>query len=202
MSIGIKLNFEDRYEVEQVDNSPRNYQFFTELTSGEKVLLGVKISLQAHPLMSNVYNLAFGPVDKYNNINDQSKLQHKNYSKVFSTIIYIGTIFLMENQDKYLGIDGSNNARAYFYYRSLQNNLAYLEQFFKLQGVRYYVRLLRKENPEDPGHLIDATDMATRLYPILPTEAVRFDKLYNYIVFNLSTAKTNVYEAKKADHFA
>lgn len=79
----------------------------------------MEISNEAHELIPNVYNLAFGPTNARGDIDDKAQLTHKDYSKVFSTILFDGLIYLNSNRDHYLGIDGSDNARAYLYYKFL-----------------------------------------------------------------------------------
>lgn len=194
MGLNIRLDFKDCYDIEQFKGDVPFTRFFTELSTGEQVSMGVFISEETHPLMPDVYNLAFGPLDHKNNIDDHSKISHKNYSKLFSTVVFVGIKFLLENEDKFLGIDGSNNARAYLYYRCIQNNHEYLEQFFKLHGANYYVRVLRKDRDEDPGYPIDAGDMIARLQPIMKEDQLKYDRLYNYFVFSLSTTKASVYD--------
>lgn len=92
-------------------------------------------------------------------INDKAKLHHADHSKAFSTIIFAGMTYLQENPTKFLGIDGSNNARAYMYYRCIQNNFDYLTQHFKIYGVNYFVRILRKAKDEDLVSPIDSQDV-------------------------------------------
>jgi hypothetical protein len=41
-------------------------------------------------------------------IDDKAELHHKDYSKVFSSILLTGFTYLKNNRDHYLGIDGSN----------------------------------------------------------------------------------------------
>ncbi len=91
MALNIKIDFEKRYNVYPVNDL--NYSLFdTELINGKMTRLGIKISSDEHPLMRDVYNLAFGPVDKNHQIDDQAKLTHQNHSKVFSTIVFEGLI--------------------------------------------------------------------------------------------------------------
>ncbi len=62
MALNIKINFEERYNVSPV-NDLQYSVFDTELKTGKSTRLGIKISSDEHPLMSDVYNLAFGPVN-------------------------------------------------------------------------------------------------------------------------------------------
>ena len=129
MALNIKIDFKNTYPVHFINDL--SYSVFdTELIDGAPVRLGIKISSEEHPIMSDVYNLAFGPVNKSNQIDDQAKLTHKDHSKVFSTIVFEGASFLTDHPDKFLGIDGSNTARAYLYYRCIQHNFDYLKSYF------------------------------------------------------------------------
>jgi hypothetical protein len=149
MALNIKIDFEKRYDVQPVNDL--NYSVFdTELITGETTRLGIKISSDEHPLMRDVYNLAFGPVNADHQIDDQAKLTHLDHSKVFSTIVFEGLSFLTQNPDKFLGIDGSNTARAYMYYRCIQNNFDYLAFYFAIYGVNYYMRILRDGSSDYP----------------------------------------------------
>jgi len=177
MALNIKIDFDERYLVRSIDNL-RFGVFETELKNGERARLGIKISLEEHPLMIDVYNLAFGPVDKNNQIDDQVKLAHLNHSKVFSTIVFEGLSFLTQYPDKFLGIDGSNTARAYMYYRCIQNNFDYLATYFFIYGVSYFVRILR-----DDGNDYEKEDFITVPKLIEKGEVIRPVKLYNYFIF-------------------
>ena len=179
MALNIKIDFEKRYTVCPVDDL--NYSVFdTELTNGKKTRLGIKISSEEHPLMTDVYNLAFGPVDENHQIDDQAKLTHQDHSKVFSTIVFEGLSFLTQHPDKFLGIDGSNTARAYMYYRCIQNNFDYLTSYFTIYGVSYFIRILR-----DGGKDYEKEDFLTVPKSIVKDEIIRPDKLYNYFIFKV-----------------
>ncbi|MEJ0104025.1 MAG: hypothetical protein WDO19_16315 [Bacteroidota bacterium] len=188
MALNIKINFEECYEIETLSNDLSLSKFNTILKTGEKVSLGVLISNTVHHYLPDVYNLAFGPLHNSNQIDDKAKLNHENHSKVFSTIIFTALTFLTENKEKYLGIDGSNNARAYMYYRCIQNNFDYLNQFFNIYGVNYYVRVLRKLKDEDDSHPVDGDDVKVVPQIIERNRIVPPEKLYNYFIFNLKQA--------------
>jgi hypothetical protein len=185
MALNVKINFEECYEIETLTSDLSLSKFNTVLKNGEQAVLGIQISNTTHPYLSEVYNLAFGPLNDNNQIDDKAKLHHENHSKVFSTIIFTALTFLTENKQKYLGIDGSNNARAYMYYRCIQNNFDYLNQFFNIYGVNYYVRVLRKLNDKDEAHPVDGEDLKAIPEIIEKNAVVRSEKLYNYFIFKL-----------------
>lgn len=155
MALNIRIDFENCYETEPVTADLRLIRFNSERTDYTTVQIGVLIGHQPQALLPNVYNLAFGPMDDNNEIDDQAKVAHADHSKVFSTIILSALTFLNNNPDKYLGIDGSNNARAYLYFRTIQNNYYILTQYFDIFGVNYYVRVLRKANDADEVYPVD-----------------------------------------------
>lgn len=179
MSVAVKLDFDNPYNIEPVSRDSRINFFQTELQDGTQIPLKVEISSQPHELLPGVFNLAFGPV------NDKAELPHKDYSKVFSSIHVIGLMYLTKNKDHYLGIDGSNNARAYLYYRLLQKNFEYLDQFIKIYGLKYYVRISRfgknqYDNPFDFKDILPGTDRITKDMRLNP------EFMYNYFIFNLN----------------
>jgi hypothetical protein len=179
MALNIKIDFEARYKTDPVDNL--NYTtFYSELQNGESTLLGIRISVEEHPLMMDVYNLSFGPVDEKRQIDDKAKLKHMDHSKVFSTIVFEGLSFLTQHPNKYIGIDGSNTARAYMYYRCIQNNFEYLSSYFIIYGVKYFVRVLR-DNEND----YDDDDFLTMPERIKKGESIKPSKLYNYFIFKM-----------------
>ncbi|HMH22791.1 MAG TPA: hypothetical protein VK563_13485 [Puia sp.] len=183
MALNVKINFEDLYETITMDADLRSSVFDAVLKGGTTTRLGIQISSKIHPLMPNVYNLAFGPIDINNEIDDQAKLTHQNHSKVFSTIIFAGLSFLTEHKENYLGIDGSNNARAYLYYRCIQNNFEYLRSFFKIYGVNHYVRILRRAI--DDSYSFDPEDLVAIPKLIEFRESIQHEKLYNHFIFKI-----------------
>ena len=179
MALNIKIDFEVRYKTDPVDSL--NYStFYSELKNGKSVCLGIKISAEEHPLMMDVHNLSFGPVDERRQIDDKAKLNHMNHSKVFSTIVFEGLSFLTQYPNRYIGIDGSNTSRAYMYHRCIQNNFGYLDSFFTIYGVKYFVRVLR-----DNGDDYDDEDFLTIPELIKKGERIKPAKLYNYFIFKL-----------------
>ena len=179
MALNIKIDFEVRYNTYSVDHL--NFSVFdTEIKFGKPMQMGVRIGADEHPLMTDVHNLAFGPVNEMNQIDDQAKLTHQDYSKVFSTVVFEGLSFLTRNPTKFLGIDGSNTSRAYMYYRCIQNNFDYLNAYFTIYGVYYFVRILRDEADEH-----DEEDFLTIPKLITKGEIVKPTKLYNYFIFKV-----------------
>jgi hypothetical protein len=180
MALNIKVDLGNRYELLSTDNDLRYSIFESPLVNGSTSRLGIKISSEEHPYMPDVYNLAFGPINDKNEMDDQVKLIHQNHSKVFSTIVFAGLTFLTEHKDKYLGIDGSDTRRAYMYYRCIQNNFEYLSSLFTIYGVNYYLRILR-----DGVTDYDPEDLLAIPKTILKEEVISPTKLYNYFIFNL-----------------
>jgi hypothetical protein len=182
MALNIKIDLNNTYPVHFINDL--NRVFDTELIDGTSARLGIKISLEEHPLMVDVYNLAFGPVNKLNLIDDQAKLTHKDHSKVFSTIVFEGASFLTDHPDKFLGIDGSNTARAYMYYRCIQKNFDYLTDYFDIYGVNFFVRVLR-----DDCYEYENEDFLTIPKAIEKGEAIKVSRLYNYFIFKIKIGK-------------
>src|SRR4051794_33615290 len=131
MAASLKIDFDNLYEID-ISQDLKVSTFNTTLNNGQVMPLVVKISNQSHALLPNVYNLSFGPLNAKGKIDDKAELTHADYSKVFSTILFSALAYLKTNPDHYLGIDGSDNARAYFYYRALQRNFSYLHEHFRM----------------------------------------------------------------------
>ncbi len=186
MALNVKINFEDCYDIETIASDLSLSKFNTVLKNAGQVLpLGIQISNTVHPYLPDVYNLAFGPLLEDNKIDDKAKIQHENHSKVFSTIMFTALAFLTENKENFLGIDGSNNARAYMYYRCIQNNFDYLSQFFNIYGVNYYIRVLRKLKDDNESHPIDNNDIKAIPKKVERNAIIQCEKLYNYFIFKL-----------------
>ncbi|HYD90893.1 MAG TPA: hypothetical protein VEA37_05315, partial [Flavobacterium sp.] len=170
---------ENRYEAVHLDDDFRHSTFESILINGTTVKLGIKISTTEHPFMPNVYNLGFGPLDGHFRIDDKARLTHQDHSKVFSTIVFTAHSFLKANEGKYLGFDGSNTARAYMYYRCIQNNYDYLNSIFNIYGIYYFLRVFRDgSDRNEPKDLFLAPDL------LLPGKIIPAHKLYNYFIFN------------------
>lgn len=184
MTLNLKIDFDNIYETDSISADLLESNFSSLLSDNTSVTVQVSISNQAHELLPNVYNLAFGPLKSNGRIDDKAELTHKDYSKTFSTILLNGLTYLMANPDHYLGIDGSDNARAYLYYRTLQHNYDYLAQFFHFFGVKYYVRISRfgKTQYANPFDFEDIVFDPVRIEKnmVLPAQM-----MFNYFIFSL-----------------
>jgi hypothetical protein len=184
MAIAVKLDFDDTYEIEPLTEDLRVSTFVSDLENGDTVPLRLEISSQPHALLPSVFNLAFGPMNSKGEIDDKAEIAHKDYSKVFSTILLAGLTYLTDHPDHYLGIDGSNNARAYLYYRFLQRNFTYLDRFFEMYGLKYYVRISRfgKNQYDNPFDFKDVVPMTDRIRKGM---VIMSNLMYNYFIFKL-----------------
>lgn len=187
MAIAVTIDFDQVYEIEPLSADLRESMFNTELIDGTELPLKIVISNQPHPILPDVYNLAFGPVNSRGLIDDKAEIEHADYSKTFSSILLTGLTYLSNNPTHFLGIDGSHNARASLYYRFIQRNYDYLTQYFVLNGIKYYVRISRfgKHQFENP---FDFKDIYSHPDPIIKGRQIRSDWMYNYFIFKLKTA--------------
>ena len=178
----VKINFEETLEPIEVAED-LSFMTFTSLSKDkQETLLKVSISPLGDPLLANVYNLAFGPLDENGNIDDICKVNHANIHKMFSTILFFCLTFLRNNPTATIGIDGSNDVRAYLYHRMFLTNREYLSEFFITIGVDWYVRLLRNGTVE-----LDKNGL-----PFFKPKPESFDyqrntnDLYRYYMFQLA----------------
>lgn len=144
----IKINFDETFTPDYVSEDLTYYVFQSELKDGEVIDVHVEFSVHPDPLLPDVYNLAFGPKDENDEINDGAKLNHTDTNKVFSTIVLFALTLLHENKFMSIGIDGSNDARAYLYHRMFISNKEEFTEYFTTIGVDWYVRLLRNGSIE------------------------------------------------------
>jgi hypothetical protein len=184
MIFQVNIDFDNIYEITPVSENFKKSFFETELVDGPLTNIHVRISNESHELDANIYNLSFGPLDKRGVVDDKVALRHRNYSKVFSTILFRARTYLLYNPDHYLGIDGSNNARAYLYYRVIQRNYDYLNNYFDIYGLKYYVRITRlgKMQYHDP---FDFEDIHTRAQKFEKNMEINQKFMYNYFIFKL-----------------
>ncbi len=183
MAIGVKIDFDKTIGFEEISEDLRIAKFSTEVATGGKVELKVEISNEAHALLPNVFNLAFGPMNGRGQIDDRAELPHKDYSGIFSTILLHALSFLTNNPDQYLGVDGSDNSRAYYYWRFLQRNYDYLDKYFEMFGLKYYVRITRfgKKQYDNPFDFEDVDAQPNRIYKMVGGPKL----MYNYFIFKL-----------------
>lgn len=122
--------------------------FYSEIEDSTDVLIKIEISPYGDPLLPNVFNLAFGPLSASGEIDDTAKINHQNKNKVFSTILLFSLVYLQSSPDVVIGIDGSNDVRAYLNHRMFLTNREYLNEYFITIGVDWYFKLLRDNTVE------------------------------------------------------
>ena len=183
MATGVKIDFDRAVPFTAISDDFRLGIFPTELKDGSTVPLKVEIDNEAMEFLPAVYNLAFGPMKDNGNIDDRAQITHKDYSAVFSTIMFEAWSYLQNNPDHYIGVDGSDNPRATLYYYFLQRNFDYLDQHFSFFGVKYYVRITRfgKTQYENPFDFSDIMPIPIRI----EKTSVIPDPMYNYFIFSL-----------------
>ncbi len=148
----IKINFEDTYDPIEVGEDLSFMTFHSEVKDTADILLKIIISPLGDPLLPNVYNMAFGPLLENGDIDDRAKINHHNKDKIFSTILLFSLVYLQSNPQMIIGIDGSNDVRAYLYHRMFLTNREYLIEYFVTIGVDWYVKLLRNGAVEVDGN--------------------------------------------------
>ena len=144
----VKINFEDTYELAAISPDLMEAAFNSLDKDGNPLLLKIIIEPPHNPLLPNVYNLCFGPPKDDGTIDDTARISHRDLNKLFSTIILFSLTFLQENPNVTIGLDGSNDVRAYLYHRIFCSIKEYLDEYFVALGVDWFVRLLRNGDYE------------------------------------------------------
>jgi hypothetical protein len=181
----IKIDLDDTFDAITASEDLKRFTFNSELKDDTNLELHVLISDHPDPFLPNVFNLAFGPLGKDNEIDDTIAVCHKNINKVFSTVLLFAITFLEDNNDKQysIGIDGSDERRAYLYHRMFRYNYGTLSDTIVAVGVDWYVKLLRngKDIERDSNGL-----------PLFKPRPEPFDlkrnprDLYRYYIFSLN----------------
>ncbi len=181
----IKIDLNDTFKATSVSKDLKRFTFNSELLDKSIVELHVLINEHPDKLLPGVFNLAFGPIGTNGEIDDKIKLRHKNGNKVFSTVLFYAITFLEDNiEESYsIGIDGSNEVRAYLYHRMFISNHDHLSDTILTVGVDWYVKLLRN------GMDIERDDEDNPLFKPRP-EPFDLDRkpndLYRYYLFTLN----------------
>ena len=150
----ITLNLDDTILPHYVSHDLMDFRFNAPQKDGTLLEIVVQIRDINDPLLPRVYNMGFGPSDGSGSLRDDISLEHLNPGKVFSTVMVLAIAFLERNPSFFIGIDGSDDRRAYLYHRMFRYNSNSLQDTLGLTGVDWYVRLLRSGDVErDPsGH--------------------------------------------------
>jgi len=150
----ITLNLDDTILPHYVSHDLMDFRFNALQKNGTSLEIIVQIRDIGDPLLPSVYNMGFGPPDGSGSFRDDISLEHSDPSKVFSTVMVLAIAFLERNPSFFIGIDGSDDRRAYLYHRMFRYNSNSLQDTLVLTGVDWYVRLLRSGDVErDPtGH--------------------------------------------------
>lgn len=167
IAIMTELNLNDTYSIEYVNVYLTVFSFKSILKDGSQIELFVRITEHPDKYLPNVYNLGFGPLDSEGEIDDEIVLNHSNVGKVLSTVLLCGITFLdAMHIGTLVGVDGSNDVRAYLYHRMFQTNHKNLSKVITSVGVDWYVKLLR--NGQDIER--DSND-----YPVFKPRSEPFD---------------------------
>jgi hypothetical protein len=144
----VKINFENVYAHQATASNFMEAIFNSYDKEGKPVLLKILIDPPKNSMLPNVYNLCFGPLTREGVIDDTAHIYHEDLNKLFSTIILFSLTFLQENPKATIGLDGSNDARAYLYHRIFSSNKIYLDEYFVALGTDWFVRLMRNNDYE------------------------------------------------------
>jgi hypothetical protein len=140
----VTVNFDNTYELITIEPDLSEATFYSITKNNIPVLLKIRIERIDIPLLPEVYNLSFGPINDDGTIDDKARINHQDLNKAFSTIILFALTYLKKNPNSIIGLDGSNDARAYLYHRMFLTNRTHLQEYFVALGVDWFARLLRK----------------------------------------------------------
>lgn len=178
----VTIDFEQTFDAISIENDLSEMSFYSPQIGGEVELLLVKISPHPDTNLPGVFNLAFGPPNGQGGLRDDVRLRHADSNRVFSTVLFHGLSFLQEHPDFTLGIDGSDDIRAMTYHLMLKANRNYLQDFFAIIGVDWYVRVFRDWSCE----VDSAGNLVAKPRPeVFDFQRSRHD-LYRYYMFQLS----------------
>lgn len=180
----IIIDLDDCYPIEPLSSDFSLTSFMATLKDGTQCQIGVTIG-DPHPLLPEVLNIGFGKLSEENLIDDKVKLNLESISKTLSTVLFIGTSFLNSFPEKFLGLDGSTLVRACMYHKCIRGNFEYLTNLFKIQSVKYYCRLLRRDDTTNL-YSLDNSDIIAIPSSFDPNETITDPlKYYNYYIFRL-----------------
>lgn len=187
LQMRIDINLNDTYEIEIRDSRLTDYTFDSPVVGGGKVRILVKIRLVSDPFLKDFINLSYGPPIEIEGevvVDDFASIQHVDPSKVLSTVLLCGLIFLKSNPAEFIGINGSDIRRSYLYYRIILKNLSYLENYFKMIGAKFFVRVLRGWYKDSPP-TIDSSELIYTPHTIEKMSFPNYESLYNYFLIYL-----------------
>ena len=177
----ITLNLDDTILPHYVSHDLMDFRFYAPQKSGAALELIVQIRDINDPLLPHVFNIGFGPPDGLGSFRDDISMKHLSPGKVFSTVMVLAMAFLERNPSLFIGIDGSDDRRAYLYHRMFRYNNNSFYDTLSLTGVDWYVRLLRSDDVE--------RDLSGHPYFKPRPEAFDFQRkasdLYRYYLINL-----------------
>ncbi|RYJ44318.1 DUF6934 family protein [Flavobacterium beibuense] len=144
----IIIDLEDTIMPHYASEDMMNYRIMSPQKDGTQEELIVEIKDINDPLLPNAFNIGFGPPDGNGGFLHKVSLPHVNTNRVFSTVIVLAIAFLQQYPGTIIGIDGSDDRRAYLYHRMFRSNYQALSDILIITGVDWYVRLLRNGNVE------------------------------------------------------
>ena len=177
----VTIDFDQTFDPFSIESDLMMMTFHSPQIGGKSELLLVKISPHPDPNLPGVFNLGFGPPNGQGGFRDDVRLRHADSNRVFSTVLFHGLSFLQEHPNFTLGIDGSDDVRTTMYHLMLKANRTYLDEFFLIIGVDWYVRVFRDWSCE--------VDASGNLVAKPKPEAFDFQRgrhdLYRYYMFRL-----------------
>lgn len=121
---------QDKYEI-SASSSFLRFEFYS---VGPKGKVKKQIVFRAFEQNPNVFNIGFGDVDEYGNINDLVVTGNDDKQKILATVALAVFNFFEKYPNYYVFATGSTKSRTRLYRIGIVNNLLEIENIFEIFG--------------------------------------------------------------------
>lgn len=120
----------DKYVIESSESFLK-YEFFSE---GNRGIIKKLVEFEPFEKTPNVFNIGFGDVDEYGNINDLVITDNNDSQKVLATVALSVFKFFEKFPNCYVFAKGSTESRTRLYQIGISNNWKDISQIFEVYG--------------------------------------------------------------------
>jgi hypothetical protein len=111
-----------------------DYTIFDFISTGKNGYINKRVAFTPTE-MSGVYNLAFGDLDEYGDINDYSVSNNGDRNKVLATVVDIVKLYTEKFPERWIFFRGSSEERTRLYRMAVTFNLEELSATFSIYTV-------------------------------------------------------------------